>query len=420
MNSIKRVLWISDYFPRPHNMTLGVWALESIYAIQRKGIEVVVLSPTPWLPRLITFTNNLKRWRQVPSKFIIDSINIFYPKCPHYPNRFIIKFLYNHFPYFETSFLIGSIKPVIKEIMENYPFEAVHSNFIYPGGYIGYEIKKMYKIPFIVHERSVNRLSNALEHKLRRKLYIEIIKEADAVITPNRKIAGTIEKFLTNEKKVNVIRDPGSSVLTNLHSQFQIKPEKYRNKKVIFSVGSLIERKGHEFLIKAINILKDEFKNIRCIIAGNGVRKKSLEKLIEHLKLDQYIEMAGQLPHDEVLNIMSWCNIFVLPSWDEACGTVYGEAMSFGKPIIACKEEGLSEFIENGKHGLLVNKKDERSIAEAIKKLLSDEALAISMGSESKLFVEKEFNYDFIASEIIEIYNKIVNNVIKEKEVGII
>ena len=405
---IKRVLWISDYFPRPHNMTLGVWALESIYAIQRKGIEVAVLSPTPWIPKLFAFTNNLKNWHKVPFKVDIDSVNIFYPKCPHYPHRTVTKYLYNPIPYFESSFLFEWIKPAIKLIAEKYPFQAVHTNFVFPSGYIGYAIKKKYKIPFIVHERSVNRLLNANSHRLRKKSYAKIVNEADAIITPNRKMADIIEKFLQNGKKVNVIRDPGNSAsIKNISFFIQAKPERYKNKKIILSVGSLIERKGHEFLVKAINLLKNEFQNIKCLIIGSGVRKNFLENLIKRLQLNQYVELLGQLPHNEVLRTMSWCDIFVLPSWNEAGGTIYGEAMTFGKPIVACKDEGIGEIVEDRVHGLLVNKKDEQSLAEAIKKLLRDEEFAAVIGRASKILAENEFNYDFAADKIIELYNKI-------------
>jgi glycosyltransferase involved in cell wall biosynthesis len=408
MNIIKRALWISDYFPRPHDMTQGVWALESIYAIKRKGIDVVVLSPTPWIPFLLSFNRGLRNWNKTPEKFEINSLKIFYPKCFHYPHRFIIKYLYNPLPYFESSFLMNRVKPVIKLLMENYPFQIVHTNFVFPSGFIGLSIKNEFKIPLIVHERSVNRLSNACKYKLRSKLYSKIVNEADAVISPNKKMAATIESFLENGKKVNVIRDPGNPAsIKDISSIIQPKPEKYKNKKIILSVGSLIERKGHEFLIKAVGLLKNEISDIKCFIIGNGVKKNFLKNLIRELNLDQCIELLGKHPHEEVLKMMSWCDIFVLPSWDEAGGTVYGEAMSFSKPIIGCRDEGISELIEDGIHGILIDKRDEKSLAEGLKKLLLDEELSKSIGCAARNLVEKEFNYDFTAAKITELYSQV-------------
>ena len=80
MKGIKRILWISDYFPRPHDMTSGIWSLETAIAIQKQGIEVVVLSPTPWIPRWLAFTQDLREWSNVPPEFKIKDIPVFYPK----------------------------------------------------------------------------------------------------------------------------------------------------------------------------------------------------------------------------------------------------------------------------------------------------------------------------------------------------
>ena len=50
---LRRALWICDYFPRPHDMTTGTWALESVAAIGAAGLPVAVMAPTPWIPRAL-------------------------------------------------------------------------------------------------------------------------------------------------------------------------------------------------------------------------------------------------------------------------------------------------------------------------------------------------------------------------------
>ena len=96
--TVKRVLWIADYYPRPHDLTTGVWALESAVSIQKQGVGVTVLSPTPWIPRGLAFTKKLKGLSRVPPKYEIKDIPVFYPRCPHYPHRLVTKYLYNYFP----------------------------------------------------------------------------------------------------------------------------------------------------------------------------------------------------------------------------------------------------------------------------------------------------------------------------------
>jgi glycosyltransferase involved in cell wall biosynthesis len=85
---------------------------------------------------------------------------------------------------------------------------------------------------------------------------------------------------------------------------------------------------------------------------------------------------------------MSWCDVFVLPSWDEAFGTVYSEAMTFGKPVIGC-EGRIGEVIRNGFHGFLVKKRDDFSLYAALKQILCDGKLAAEMGKEAKILSER-------------------------------
>lgn len=404
MKSLKRILWISDYFPTPHDMTTGVWALETIFAIQKKGIEVVVLSPTPWIPSWLAFTSTLKQWSNIPFKFKIENLPVYYLKCPHYPHRLVTRYLYDFLPFLQSSLIWYWCKKTISEIMDRHPFQLIHSNFIFPSGFIGLEIKKKYGTPLVVHERSSQRLTAAKNYPLRRKIYSQVVEGADVVITLNNKMDNIIKEIAPNGKEINIIR-PGANT-EDTDSLIKQKPKRYIGKKIILSVGSLTERKGHKYLVGAINHIKSEIPDIKCIIIGSGVRLTSLETLINKLGLNNIVELYGQRPHKEVLKTMSWCDVFVLPSWNEAFGTVYAEAMAFAKPIIACEGEGISEVVSDGVQGLLVRKQDVGSLAEALKKVLTDENLASRLGREGRILTEKESNYDFIAAQIIDLYNQ--------------
>ncbi|MGH7900256.1 MAG: glycosyltransferase [Thermodesulfobacteriota bacterium] len=405
MKSLKRVLWISDYFPTPHNQARGVWALETLIAIQKQGVEVIALSPTPWIPRWLAFASNLREWSGFPHEFKIRDLSIFYPKCLYYPHRFT-RYLYGFIPPFDRLSIYHWCKKTISRLIDCHPFQAIHSDFIFPSGFIGLEIKKRYGIPLVVHERGVHRLTLAISNALRRKLYAQVLKESDIVIAPSYKWANLVKKIVPNEREINVIRE-GVDIKT-ADSFVQQKPKMYEGKKIILSVGQLIERKGHEYLVRAINEIKNEFPDIKCIIIGSGICLRSLEDLINKLGLNNIVELYGQRPHDEVLKTMSWCDVFVLPSWDEPFGAVYSEAMAFAKPIIACSGEGISEVVQDGGQGLLVKRQNAESLAEALKKVSRDENLASSLGREGRMLVEKELNWNHIASQLIDLYKQII------------
>ncbi|MGH7909319.1 MAG: glycosyltransferase [Thermodesulfobacteriota bacterium] len=401
--SLKRILWISDYFPTPHDPTRGIWALETILAIQTQGVQVVVLSPSPWIPRWLAFTSTMRGWSGVPYALKINGLPVFYPKCLYYPHRFT-RYLYGSIHFFDKLSICHLCDETISRLIDEYPFQVIHSDFIFPSGFIGLEIKKRYGVPLFVHERSPRRLNEARAHFLRKKIYFQVVKEADIVITKNHEMSNLIKHIVPRE--ITIIRSAANLEAAETH--IGQKPEKYRGKKIILSVGQIIERKGHEYLVRAIDYIKDEFPNIKCIIIGDGVSLRNLERLINKLSLNNIVELYGKRPHDEVLKTMSWCDVFVLPSWNESFGTVYAEAMTFAKPVIACSGEGISEVVRDGVQGLLVRKQDVGSLADSLKKILSDENLASRLGREGRILAEKELNYDFIAAQIIDLYKQIV------------
>lgn len=420
MNRPERVLWILDYFPRPHDMTTGVWGLQTVLALKQLGMDVVVLAPTPWIPAALAFTKTLRSWSSVPSEGEIEGTPVFYPKCLHYPHRIITRNLYHHFPFLDSRLVWLGCEETVSRIMERYPFQLVHGNFIFPSGFIGREIKRRWGVPLVVHERSLTRLLAARNHPLRRRLYAGVIRDADAVITINEKMARIIEEVAGNGCRAEVIGDGGEPVQVDVISsagctpeaaQFgAMRPGRYAGEKVILCVGAFLERKGQAYLIRAMQRLRERFPAARCILIGRGVCEQRLRDLTRDLDLEDRVEFWGQRPHSEVLSAMSWCDLFVLPSWDEPFGTVYGEAMAFGKPIIACRDEGIAEIVQDGEQGLLVPPRDEESLARAIARLLEDESLAGRFGRAAKTLAEARLNYPFVASRLIEVYAKSVSN----------
>lgn len=399
-----RVLWISDFFPRPFKMNAGIWSIKTALAIKKRGVDVIVLSPTPWVPKWLAFTSTLAGWADVPYRYEIDDLQVYYPKCPHYPNSLIRKYIYNNFPILETESIYKWVDDTVSEIMDKSPFQLIHANFMFPSGYIGYRIKKKYGVPLVFHERGIRRLQTALKNGRLREIYSKVVRDSDLVIAPSEKMAEILRRNFPCGGDITVVRDVGDIEISD--EAVEARPIRYQENKIILSVGALIERKGHEVLIKAVRRIQENIPEVKCLIIGTGNRFDKIKVLIDDLRLNDTVELLGGLPHIEVLKIMSWCDVFVLPSWDEAFGTVNAEAMTFGKPIIGCVGEGISEVIEDGVHGFLVEKRDVEALAQAVSKILTDMPLARRMGAQSMELSKKMLNYKYISSQMINLYAK--------------
>ena len=122
----------------------------------------------------------------------------------------------------------------------------------------------------------------------------------------------------------------------------QIK-ERYAGKKIIFSLGRLVEYKGYEYLIQAARRLTDDYV---ILIGGRGPLQEYLQALIDELGVADRVKLLGFIEDDDLPDYFGACDLFCLSSIlkTEAFGIVQIEAMSCGKPVIAMNipESGVS------------------------------------------------------------------------------
>ena len=405
--TLRGALWICDYFPRPHDMTTGTWALESVAAIAQAGLPVSVMAPTPWIPKPLALDRALREWADVPPYVELRGVPIYYPRMPHYPRKWVHDRVYQRLPALDTALLWPWCARAARRIMAEHPFDVVHANFLFPSGYIGLKLKERYGTPLVVQERSVQRLAMARANPARARAYRRILKASDVVITQNESMAASLREFEPGIADLRVVKQPGAHP-DRVASLRRPRPAAFAGKRVVLSVGTLSVRKGHEYLVRAVAAVRDEFPDLVCRIIGDGPERKKLEDLVAELGLGGMVELCGKRPHAEVLGEMSWCDVFALASWGEADGTVYGEAAQFGTPVIACAGEGIAEVVEDGVHGRLVPARDAPAVAEALRWLLADPARRAGVGAAARVLAEEKLSYPKLAERLIGLYGGLV------------
>lgn len=171
-------------------------------------------------------------------------------------------------------------------------------------------------------------------------------------------------------------------------------------------VGVLGERKGHKVLLEALSILAVKSvnnHNYRVLIVGGGEMLDELRYLAEELGIaDRCLFLGNQTYVGDFMNVM---DILLLPSIEnEDFPFVVLEAMSLGKPIIASKVAGTIEQVVDLETGILVEPKNARELAEAIRTLSDDEALRNKMGIAGKARYLKNFTVDAAIKNYVSIY----------------
>lgn len=171
---------------------------------------------------------------------------------------------------------------------------------------------------------------------------------------------------------------------------------------LIGTVAVLRKKKGHHILIQAIPEVLKSFPEAVFIFAGDGPQRKNIEAQILKYGISNNVIMLGH--RDDIPNILSSIDVFVLPTEQEALGTSFLEAMAMCKPVIGSDVDGVREVIDDGVNGFLVPSGDAKALARKIIELISDRQKAAKMGIEGRKKVETKYTIERMCKTMFDLY----------------
>lgn len=390
------VLVLSHMFPNKSAPSFGVFVLEQVRALDKLKINIEVISPTPYSPKILWFNNKWKGYGNIPLAEIIDGKKIFHPRYMIFPMRIL----------FEKSgwnYYLG-IRKTLREILNKTEINLIHANTALPDGQAAEYVKEKFGIPFVVTIHGDDLYNTIHQNSNRKNAINKVLIESEKVIVVSNKLKLLIKENFPNinQEKISVINN-GVDL-----GKFKFKPRKFPKKKnfIILSVGSLIKRKGHKLILDILGKLLKNY-SIRYHIVGDGEQRDELEKNVQENKLDNVVTFFNNKPYEKIPQFMKEADLFVLPSWDEAFGVVYLEAMAFGLPVIGCKGQGIEDFVEDGKQGLLVEPKNSDDLYKACEKILSNQRLYEQM-SEKAVEVASKYTWKKNAERTLQMYKQVL------------
>ncbi|MGC8937863.1 MAG: glycosyltransferase family 4 protein [Thermodesulfovibrio sp.] len=173
---------------------------------------------------------------------------------------------------------------------------------------------------------------------------------------------------------------------------------------LIATVAVLRKKKGHHILIEAIPYVLKKFPEAVFVFVGEGPQRKNIEEKIKRHGLSKNVIMLGH--REDIPQILSSIDLFVLPTLQEALGTSFIEAMAMGKPVIGSNIDGVREVIDNGLNGYLVPPEAPVVLAEKIIDLLSNRGKAKEFGVHGREKVENKYTIEKMCNGMLEVYLK--------------
>ncbi len=183
----------------------------------------------------------------------------------------------------------------------------------------------------------------------------------------------------------------------------------------ILTVARLVEIKGHEYVLRALALVRQQVPEIRYDIVGDGPSRPKLDALIRELKLEPVVTLHGALDGPGIRNLMARAHLFVLASVSvegdqEGQGLALQEAQAAGLPVVATRHGALPEGMVPGKSGFLVPERDVEALAERLTFLLAHPELWPALGRAGRGFAEARYDIRALSRQLTQIYETAIAN----------
>jgi glycosyltransferase involved in cell wall biosynthesis len=165
-------------------------------------------------------------------------------------------------------------------------------------------------------------------------------------------------------------------------------------------VGRLRVEKGLLVLLRALDLLVNEHSSLPPLYlnifgTGDQVYVNELQAFLREKRLEQMVTFHGRVSQDELIRQYDLSDIMLVPSlWQEPFGLVIAEAMARGLPVIASNVGGPAEILTDGVDGLLVEPGNERALADAIQRLLTNEQQRERLAQAAQATVKERFTIE--------------------------
>ncbi len=176
---------------------------------------------------------------------------------------------------------------------------------------------------------------------------------------------------------------------------------------VIF-VGRLIKEKNVDFLIEAVDIMRETLPDIRVQIIGDGPEKERIGGIVTRRGLQNNVNFFGFMDYNEVIARIKSSKVLVLPSCREGFGMVVIEAFACGVPVVTVKGSRNAAYeLVNGS-GFIVGL-DAKEMSDSILKIITDHKLYESM-SRQALYSSREYDWDKVVTLLMSQYVDLIKN----------
>lgn len=297
----------------------------------------------------------------------------------------------------------------VRRLLNAWGADVVHVQCVSSNGLYALDASEHLQLPLVVTTQGEVTMDASKMYQrddAARTLLTTLAERADAFTACSRKTLSDAEAYLGIKfgERGHVIFN-GTNV-----AQFANAEPFRRERPYVFALGRLVEQKGFDVLIDAVNHAGERFA-LDVLIAGDGPERQRLEQHANQRGLDQRIHFVGRASRSETASYMRGAQAVVIPSRvDEGLPLVAIEAMASGVALIATESGGIREAVQDGVSAVLVPMEDSARLADALCVIASDSALRDRLGTAARAAAEASFDWSTLGVAYLRLFRMIRAN----------
>ncbi|MEM8938445.1 MAG: glycosyltransferase family 4 protein [Bacteroidota bacterium] len=306
--------------------------------------------------------------------------------------------------YFSIRFMYASVIWAIKLYLwlrkRHYKYDVIHSHQSKFQAFAAVWLARIFSKKAIIKIANGGKefeLELLRKKPLGNKMFDYILKNVDFIVAISSEIKSNLQETGINQNKI--VHIPNGVEIADRFVDYQI----YRNEIKFIFTGRFETQKNILNLITAFKKINLEFPDTSLALLGDGSQKPIIEDLIDENNLVNNVFLPGF-----VKDVKKWLldsDFFVLPSLVEGMSNSLLEAMSVGLIPICTKVSGTSDLIEDGLDGFLIESKNENSIYETFKRVLSlDNQMKVMLGENALSKIRNHHDIHKISKRYIDLY----------------
>lgn len=374
-----RVLTLAPFYPSIENPVQGCFISEPLQYTGSYGIQNQVIAVAPFYrskprPCISDVESSWAQYRCIPGNLGLASAGVF---------------------------LSRALQTKIADAHRYSHIGLIHAHAALPCGHAAALLSRRLKIPFVISIHGLDvfadNQSGKILGKWTKQVSTQVYEDAARIICISERVRDRLPANLQHKAAV---------VYNGVDTRTFFPVAASERTATILSVGNLIPIKDHASLLRALAAVAPGFPAVSLEIIGEGPERENLAGLAEQLGIAPRVRFLGRKSRKEVADAMRRCSVFALPSRYEGLGCVYLEAMACGKPVVACRGQGIEEIVEHEKNGLLTSPGNVAELTETLRGLLRNQPLRARLGIAAQKTIAQRCTLEHQAAELSRIYRE--------------